>query len=81
MIIKGLQKPIAFSYYDCYLYDKLTSLLAKWLIQAIVDCVQMKSTVLEIGCGPGTLALALSARCSKIVATDISNRAVEYAKL
>jgi SAM-dependent methyltransferase len=36
---------------------------------------------LDLGCGAGTVALALAQRCDRVVATDISERAVTLARL
>ena len=35
---------------------------------------------LDLGCGAGTIALALAQRCDRVVATDISERAVTFAR-
>jgi SAM-dependent methyltransferase len=36
---------------------------------------------LDLGCGAGTIALALAQRCDHVVATDISERAVTFARV
>jgi len=36
---------------------------------------------LDLGCGAGTIALALAQRCDRVVATDISERAVTFARV
>jgi SAM-dependent methyltransferase len=36
---------------------------------------------LDLGCGPGTLALALSPMCDRVVATDVSPRAIALARV
>ncbi len=33
----------------------------------------------DLGCGSGAIALAISTHCKKVIATDISERAIEYA--
>jgi SAM-dependent methyltransferase len=71
---------IKHSWCEGYLYDKLLSPLATWLVDSIVDLVLLNSTVLEIGCGPGVLACRLGAKCANVTAIDISERMIEYAK-
>jgi ubiquinone/menaquinone biosynthesis C-methylase UbiE len=66
---------------DGYLYDKLITPMAGWLEDMIYDLVEDACSILEIGCGPGALALKLSAKCSRITAIDISRTMVEYARL
>jgi SAM-dependent methyltransferase len=36
---------------------------------------------LDLGCGAGTLALAMASKCDRVVATDVSERAVTLARL
>jgi SAM-dependent methyltransferase len=68
------------SWCEGYLYDRLLSPLAAWLVQSIIELVPKNSTVLEIGCGPGVLARRLGTECAKVTAIDISERMIEYAK-
>ena len=67
------------SIFDGYLYDKLIAPMAVWLEDMILGLVTEKCTVLEVGCGPGALALRLANKCSKVTAIDISRRMIEYA--
>ena len=66
-------------WYDGLLYDKLVSPMGRFMIPTILDCVQEASTVLEVGCGPGQLALALGAKCRRVLAVDTSARMIQYA--
>jgi SAM-dependent methyltransferase len=66
-------------WYNGYLYDRLISPMGRWMATTIVDLVPEKSAVLEVGCGPGNLALELSTKCQRVVAVDISKRMIEYA--
>jgi SAM-dependent methyltransferase len=36
---------------------------------------------LDLGCGPGTLALVMAPMCARVVATDISPRAIDLARI
>ena len=67
-------------WYNGYLYDRLISPMGKWMVSSIADLVPQKSVVLEVGCGPGNLALELSGKCKRVVAVDISARMIRYAK-
>ena len=65
--------------FDGYLYDKLIAPMSVWLEDMILGLLTEKCTVLEVGCGPGALALRLAGKCSKVTAIDISRRMIEYA--
>jgi ubiquinone/menaquinone biosynthesis C-methylase UbiE len=71
--------------YDAW-YDKKLSKdvgLAPWHLQAIkrrlVPRVEGLET-LEIGCGSGAFARYLAEQCANVVATDFSQRAIEFAR-
>ena len=67
------------SWYDGYLYDKLISPMGAWLADLVASWIPAGSTVMEIGCGPGTLAFLLGMKCSKVVGVDASQRMIDYA--
>ena len=68
------------SWCEGYLYDRLLTPLADWLIRLIVDLVPASSRTLEIGCGPGELACRMGRKCTQVTAIDISERMIAYAK-
>jgi SAM-dependent methyltransferase len=65
---------------DGWLYDKLISPMAVWLEDMILSLVDQGSSVLEIGCGPGSLACRMAQKCQNVVAIDISEKMISYAK-
>jgi SAM-dependent methyltransferase len=67
------------SWCEGYLYDRLLTPLADWLINLLVELVPANSQTLEIGCGPGELACRLGKKCKHITAIDISERMIAYA--
>jgi len=68
------------SWCEGYLYDRLLTPLADWLIRLIVELVPANSRTLEIGCGPGELACRMGKKCNHVTAIDISERMIAYAK-
>ena len=50
------------------------------LNRRIGDPIQDNTTVLDIGCDLGSLAVSMSGQCSSIVGIDISPRMLNYAK-
>jgi SAM-dependent methyltransferase len=46
----------------------------------IDELIPIKSTVIDIGCGPGSFVLKLSAKCKRATGVDISNRMIAYAR-
>ena len=68
------------SWYDGYLYDKLVSPMGAWLADLVASWIPAGSAVIEIGCGPGTLAFLLGMKCSRVVGVDASPRMVDYAR-
>jgi SAM-dependent methyltransferase len=68
------------SWCEGYLYDRLLTPLADWLISLIVELVPANSRTLEIGCGPGELACRMGKKCKQVTAIDISERMITYAK-
>ncbi len=79
MTTTGETQARAECWYNGYLYDRLISPIGRWMVSTIADLVPAKSAVLEIGCGPGNLALELCTKCQRVVAVDISKRMIDYA--
>jgi SAM-dependent methyltransferase len=67
------------SWYDGFVYDKLFTPLTTWLMDYISEVIPDKSTVLEVGCGPGSLALELSGKCAYVTGIDLSGKMIAYA--
>ena len=67
-------------WYDGFLYSKLISPLADAKINLIDELIPIGSTVIDIGCGPGSFVLKLSAKCKRVTGVDISNRMIARAK-
>lgn len=51
-------------------------------VQALIDqgIITSESRVLDIGCGPGQLALELAKRTKKVVGLDFSEKMIDYAR-
>lgn len=67
------------TWYDGALYRAFITPLQGEMTCLVVELVPVGSTVIDIGCGPGALALTLSARCSSVVGVDVSPRMIAYA--
>jgi len=67
-------------WYDGFLYSKLISPLADAKMNLIDELIPIESTVIDIGCGPGSFVLKLSAKCKRVTGVDISNRMIAYAR-
>ncbi len=67
------------SWYDGFVYDKLFTPLTTWQMHYISGVIPDKSTVLEVGCGPGSLSLKLSGKCAHVTGIDLSDKMIAYA--
>jgi len=67
-------------WYDGFFYDKLVTPLQKKIMGQIEELVTNNSTVLDVGCGPGALALRLSAKCQSVLGLDRSEKMITYAR-
>jgi SAM-dependent methyltransferase len=69
------------SWYDGYLYEKIMGSMAdEMFVRPISGFIESGSSVIDIGCGIGSLVLELSNKCSKIIGIDVSSRMIAYAK-
>ena len=67
-------------WYDGFLYSKLITPLEGEKMSLIDELIPIGSTVIDIGCGPGSLVLKLSAKCKRVTGVDVSNRMIAYAR-
>ena len=69
------------SWYDGYLFEKIMEKRSsEMFVGPISGLIEDGSSVIDIGCGIGSLVLNLSHRCSKVVGIDVSSKMINYAK-
>jgi len=69
------------SWYDGYLFEKIMEKRSREMFVGPISAfIEEGSSVLDIGCGIGSLALNLSPVCSKVVGIDVSSKMIAYAK-
>ena len=73
-------KSSASNWYDGFLYDKVITPFEAEIMGLVYELIPAGSSMIDIGCGPGTLALRLSRKCKEVVGVDISNRMIQYAE-
>jgi SAM-dependent methyltransferase len=73
------QRQSTSKWYDGFIYDKLITPLEGEIVSLVDGFVPAGSSVIDIGCGPGSLALKLSTKCKKVAGLDISDRMIAYA--
>jgi len=66
-------------WYDGFLYNKVITPFEGEIMMIVDELIPTGSTVIDIGCGPGSLVLKLSTKCKKVTGIDISNRMIAYA--
>jgi ubiquinone/menaquinone biosynthesis C-methylase UbiE len=71
---------VATKWYDGFLYDKLITPRQNKTMGQIEELVADNCTVIDVGCGPGALAIRLSAKCRRVVGLDRSERMIAYAR-
>jgi SAM-dependent methyltransferase len=67
-------------WYDGFLYSKFITPFEGEIMILVDELIPIGSTVIDIGCGPGSLVLKLSAKCKKVTGVDVSNRMIAYAR-
>jgi len=69
------------NWYDGYLFEKIMEKRSREMfVEPISALIEDGSTVIDIGCGIGSLVFNLSHRCSKVVGIDVSSKMINYAK-
>jgi SAM-dependent methyltransferase len=67
-------------WYDGFLYSHLISPLQGEIMGLMDELIPDGSTVIDVGCGPGSLVLKLSAKCKRVTGVDKSHRMIAYAR-
>jgi ubiquinone/menaquinone biosynthesis C-methylase UbiE len=67
-------------WYDGFLYSKFITPLEGEKMSLVDELIPTGSTVIDIGCGPGSLVLKLSAKCKRVAGVDLSDRMITYAR-
>jgi len=67
-------------YYDGKPYEVLIDRALKEVRDIIVEQIEAGSTVVDIGCGTGSLVFDLAERCKSITGVELSSKMVEHAK-
>jgi len=67
-------------WYDGFLYSKLIAPLEDEKMILVDELIPDGSTVIDIGCGPGSFVLKLSAKCKRVTGVDLSSRMIAYAQ-
>jgi len=66
-------------WYDGFLYNMFITPFEGEIMNLVEELIPVSSTVIDIGCGPGSLAMKLSEKCNKVTGVDISERMIAYA--
>ena len=67
-------------WYDGLFYEKLIAPQADKLHNLLTIFVKRNSTVLDIGCGVGSLVFKLSKKCRTVVGIDLSSKMITHAE-
>ncbi len=69
------------NWYDGYLFEKIMEKRSREMfVGPISALIEDGSSVIDIGCGIGSLLFNLSPRCSTAVGIDVSSKMINYAK-
>ena len=66
-------------WYDGLFYNMLITPFETEIIKRMIELIPAGSSVIDLGCGPGTLAMKLSQKCGAVTGVDISNRMIRFA--
>jgi len=68
------------SWYDGCLFEKIMGKRSRAMfVEPICSMIENGSSVIDIGCGTGSLVLALAHRCTNVVGIDSSSKMIKYA--
>jgi len=80
MINQSNEHPHKTSWYDGWFYAFfIDPLSGKPFSRVIKKMINQNDTLIEIGCGTGSLAMSLAPTCNSIIAVDISPKMIQYA--
>ena len=69
------------NWYDGYLFEKIMEKRSREMfVKPISALIEDGSSVIDIGCGVGSLVFNLYPRCSRVVGIDISSKMIAHAK-
>ncbi len=66
-------------FYDGWLYSKTDDPGKQMIRDMIAERIPGNSSVVDIGCGTGALALQLAGKCRKVVGIDLSSKMIQFA--
>lgn len=66
-------------YLKGFLYSSVIDPLLRGLQESVIERVNTSDTVLDVACGPGTMAMALAQKAKKVTGIDIEEELIEYA--
>jgi len=67
-------------YYDGKFYEIFIDQALKDVRDIIIEQIEAGSTVVDIGCGTGSLSFALTEKCKSVTGVELSSKMVEHAK-
>jgi SAM-dependent methyltransferase len=68
-------------WYDGWFYDKIIAPNQDKLFGQIKNLIEPQSTIIDVGCGTGRLAFALTDNCKSVLGIDLSKRNINRAHL
>jgi SAM-dependent methyltransferase len=70
-----------YHWYDGWFYDKIIAPNQDKLFGQIINLIEPKSTIIDIGCGTGRLEFALADKCISVLGIDLSKKNIDRANL
>ncbi len=68
-------------WYDGFLYSiSMDAMVGKSFVKTISGYITDNSSVLDIGCGVGSVVMGLSVKCGHVTGMDLSDKMVTYAR-
>lgn len=67
-------------WYDGWFYDKIIAPNQDKLFGQIKNLIEPQSTIIDVGCGTGRLALAFGDHCKSVLGIDLSKRNIDRAQ-